>query len=474
MSEADIPNNQTPFEPTASMDSSEVDVPDETGAPENPQIVNISALPESFDIVPESSHQELTDSEDDSHSETTPSLVILETNDNISELPETNEEQPKDSDLFAIAQKMRQRNRRLLEQVSQLQQALREKQEELFSQRRQDYEHEQLLAQQTQELNSVKEQLTRLFHTLESSHQAAQRQQILIETLSEQLECSQQRVAQLERECALTQQRYNEQSQQLLQAANTCRELRARLYRQQRQTLQFKAALEKSLEMTPPMTAVGQQPHLKRNISDPYSLPKTQPIQPWSSEDLIQEVPSNVEPLWQQPIRFDLPLKIDTLKAKLTDVIPITKPEQFSPGDSSDSVDATFTAVEESVAQELEVEKEVLEQMNSLAEAFGLSEPSSNLAELEEDVTPKSETNPDEVDELDLYLTDTQESPLSKDTGELDNEAQMPREESAPSDEVLLPQSNWPSPVLYPLRRPKKLKSLAAIELPSFPRYQSF
>ncbi|NEP15062.1 MAG: hypothetical protein F6K14_33805 [Symploca sp. SIO2C1] len=479
MSEADTQNNQTPFESTASIDSSEADVLDETEALENSQIVNISALPESQDIIPESSRQQIIDLED-SEPETTESLAVLETNDSVSELPEAQQEQTNDSDLFVLAQKMRQRNRRLLEQVNQLQQALREKQEELFSQRQQDYEHENLLTQKTDELNTVKEQLTRLFHTLESSHQAAQRQQILIETLSEQLESSQQRVAQLERECALTQQRYNEQSHQLLQAANTCRELRARLYRQQRQTLQFKAALEKSLEMTPPMTVEGSQPPLRRKTADPYSLPKTQPIQPWSSEDLIQEAPSNVEPLWQQPIRFALPLKMDAAKAELTDVISITETEQFSLTDPSDSVDATFAGVEESVAQELQVEKEILEQMNSLAEAFGLSEPLSHLAEPEGDLSPKSETNQDEADELDLYLIDTEEFPLSEDTGELDNEAQIPSEESRedtenmesdPLDEVLLPQSSWPSPVLYPLRRPKKLKSLAAIDLPSFPRY---
>ncbi|NER98828.1 MAG: hypothetical protein F6J86_34225, partial [Symploca sp. SIO1B1] len=402
MSEADTPNNQIPLEPTASMDDSEVNVPDEESA-ENSQIVNITALPESQDIVLESSHQQLTDS-DDSDSETTASLAN-------GELPEATQAQPSDSDLFAVAQNMRQRNRRLLEQVSQLQQALRDKQEELLLQRQQDYEHENLLTQQTEELHTLKEQLTRLFHTLESSHQAAQRQQILIETLSEQLESSQQRVAQLERECALTQQRHNEQSQQLLQAANTCRELRSRLYRQQRQTLQFKAALEKSLEMTPPISAVGQQPQLKKNNNDPYSLPKTQPIQPWSSEDLIPTDSSHVDPLWQQPIKFDLPEKIDALKAQLADTISTTEPEEFFPGEGSDSVDATFATVEESVAQELEAEKAILEQMNSLAEAFGLSEPPSNLAESEVDASSELETNPDEADELDLFLIDTEESP---------------------------------------------------------------
>ena len=54
-------------------------------------------------------------------------------------------------------------------------------------------------------------------------------------------------------------QRYNEQLHQLVATENVCRELRSRLHRQQRHTLQFKAALERSLEM----------PHIKPPIIDP-------------------------------------------------------------------------------------------------------------------------------------------------------------------------------------------------------------
>ncbi|PSB24723.1 hypothetical protein [Stenomitos frigidus] len=136
---------------------------------------------------------------------------------------------------------------------------------------------------------STDERLNQLLQALERSRQTAQRQQILVETLTEQLESSQERIAQLERDCALTQQRHNEQVQQVLQAEGACRDLRLRLHRQQQQTLQFKAALEKCLEMP---TAYGQQvmPDLAidDNAATPETLaslltPKNQPVKPWSS-----------------------------------------------------------------------------------------------------------------------------------------------------------------------------------------------
>lgn len=131
------------------------------------------------------------------------------------------------------------------------------------------------------------DRLHQLLQELERSQQTAQHQQIVVETLTEQMGSSQERIAQLERDCALTQQRYNEQVQQVLQAESACRDLRLRLHRQQQQTLQFKAALEKCLEMPP---TEGQQ-HLIATVFDdiaaPQTLsallkPKNQPVKPWS------------------------------------------------------------------------------------------------------------------------------------------------------------------------------------------------
>ncbi|HEY9743070.1 MAG TPA: hypothetical protein V6C90_21490 [Coleofasciculaceae cyanobacterium] len=506
MSEADTPNNQPLPEPTASMDDSAADLPEATGTSENPPIVHLAKLPFLEDVVQQSSQEQTIELD----SATTTSLTTVEVDDRTIEMPETTERQTKDADWFALAQKMRQRNHRLLDQVTDLKRALREKQEELHSELMRSQQRDTLLTQQAEELNTSQEQLTRLFHALESSHQAAQRQQILIETLSEQLQSSQERIAQLERECALTQQRYNEQSHQLLQAANTCRELRTRLNRQQRQTLQFKVALEKSLEMpTASSSVVQQQPH-RGGTSNPSALPKAQPIQPWSAEPELDEETSSFDTLWKLPLvieplsaaypsevepfevrrpkETDIPSTVDasnpaeTTIAKYSSVSGATPEELAAPlakwGETQEQ--ALLAASQESTDTELELEQQLLAEMTLLAEASGLSEVQSDLTDAQAPVTLEAETtNLDEWAASASAPGNTEKTQLQEKMGELDTEVQALREElwedsddpePAQQNEVVLPQSNWPSPTLYPLRPPKKRKSLAAIDLPSFPR----
>ncbi|NJO79614.1 MAG: hypothetical protein HC827_14610 [Cyanobacteria bacterium RM1_2_2] len=145
-----------------------------------------------------------------------------------------------------------------------------------------------------QDWTTVQEQITTLFNQLEFAHQTNQRQQILIETLTSQLENGQERVAQLEREAALLQQRYNEQTQLLSKSEGTCRDLQARLQRQQRYTLQFKAALEKCLEMPTPQYEMGLTETSEPTVTLAAAsfLPKTQRIQPWSAHTQIAAMKS--------------------------------------------------------------------------------------------------------------------------------------------------------------------------------------
>jgi hypothetical protein len=142
-----------------------------------------------------------------------------------------------------------------------------------------------------QELTAAQTQIKQLAQELESSQQTIQHQQLLVETLTEQLEGSQERIAQLERDCALTQQRYNEQVQLVLQAESVCRDLRMRLNRQQQQTLQFKIALEKSLEMktggdseSSPQPESAAHPITDNAAQATELIPKTQPVKPWSDK----------------------------------------------------------------------------------------------------------------------------------------------------------------------------------------------
>jgi hypothetical protein len=498
MSEADTPNNHPLSESTSSVDDSTSEVPEVSETPEETQIVHLSQLRNLREV------EQLPESEPSAEEE--PQMIDTSTaiaDEPTAEGPDDSMPRSNDADWFALAQKMRQRNRRLHEQVTQMRQALKDKQEELHQELLRSREYEVIIAQQAEEMNTIHEQLARLFHALESSHQAAQRQQILIETLSEQLQSSQERVAQLERECALTQQRYNDQSHQLLQAANTCRELRSRLYRQQQQTLQFKTALEKSLEMTSSSSTSHQQPSVKVGTNTPY-IHKTQPIQPWSAEqEESSPEPSQFDALWNRPIVLDVsstePLAgtkpwEEPIESNLTSDPPtlsllqrLEETHRPAPQESSDSAQTPPKTVQEpdNEASEQELEQQLLAEMSSLAEASGLTEVQAELTQMQEasfspeEVEPninESETNELEPFPRDIYpiqATDTQQQ--DTETDEIENEDiwdNFGSDEPDPSPDVALPQSNWPSPTLYPLRPPKRRKSLAAIDLPSFPRYR--
>ncbi|HBB34772.1 MAG TPA: hypothetical protein DDZ80_15585 [Cyanobacteria bacterium UBA8803] len=468
MSEAETPNNEPVPEPTSSTDDSEAQLSNKTETPGFLKIVNLFQLPEGKDVEqPPILEPTLSSDSDPSLEEEYPNAEAAEA---------LEQERSKDADWLALAQKMRQRNRRLLDQVNELKQALREKQEALNTELMRSQDRDLLLTRQGEELHTLQGQLTRLFHTLESSHQAAQRQQILIETLSEQLQSSQERVAQLERECALTQQRYNEQSHQLLQAASTCQELRTRLHRQQQQTLQFKSALEKCLEMPPSNSTEQSQPRQHGGMANAPVLPKTQPIQPWSAEPEFLEEQSDFNTFWHHPIQLESLTTVSPLELESWDVRPSEPTDGGSTVDIPAPMETTMIVSPETTAAELEAEEQLLAEMNALAQAAGLSESASPIVEEEGDTIPESVPHSDASDEPAPFSRNDEEILLAENnqfqTFDEDLWHDAAQEEPEESDDVILPQPNWPSPTLYPLRRPKKIKSLAAIDLPTFPRYR--
>ncbi|MEB3288658.1 MAG: hypothetical protein VKI82_02015 [Leptolyngbya sp.] len=132
-------------------------------------------------------------------------------------------------------------------------------------------------------------QIAQLLSELDVANDGLRRASIHNETLQTELESSQQRVAQLERECTLLQQRFSEKTTALQQAEDTCRDLKARLHRQQRYTLQFKTALEKCLKANDgpsSMAMAGGTPGLGLTEDPSMAMPKAQKIQPWSAPNL--------------------------------------------------------------------------------------------------------------------------------------------------------------------------------------------
>ncbi|MBH8554217.1 hypothetical protein I8751_17975 [Nostocaceae cyanobacterium CENA357] len=221
--------------------------------------------------------------------------------------------------LLALNEELRAANNDLYEQVEHLKDDLAESEKALQWQKRRSNVTESMLNQQTQELAAAQEQIKSLFQQLETAVQTVQRQEIFIESHKAQLQISQQRLAQLERECALLQTNYSEQSQQVLQSENACRELRTRLMRQQRQTLQFKAALEKCLETPVPSDeSLDETSNNSQHTASPQTrfskkarslFPNVQPIRPWSVEP--ESLTNNQDHPWDRssstPPRNDNP-----------------------------------------------------------------------------------------------------------------------------------------------------------------------
>lgn len=334
------------------------------------------------------------------------------------------------AELVALIEEVHSSNSDLVQQVTELTQALGECQKAAQSYEKRAHTAESMFTQQTQELADAQDQKRCLFYELETIQQTNTRQQILIETLTAQLENSQERIAQMERECSLTQASYNEQSYQLAQIESTCRELRTRLTRQQRHTLQFKVALEKSLEVSVPNCQSPADTEWDGEFRNtpclPPFLPQVQPIPPWSA-----------------PPHF------------LVNEVPVWEPVSSSPSPDASffewSVEDLSTPLEEEALATVETD---LVQSSELdineADQAQLQDLVSLLAALEEPVTvvPKGDT-----------VTPCKACNLSEQVDESPWQS-----EDAPQDLV----TNWPSVVVYPSRPPKGRKSLAEIELPPF------
>ncbi|MBD2462426.1 hypothetical protein H6G89_15370 [Oscillatoria sp. FACHB-1407] len=482
------------------------------------------------------------------------------------------------ADLMSLIQELNQCNSALIDRVSQLEDALDRSetalqaeiarsqeqvladphelvvtQEQLATTQGQLVTTQEELATAQEQLATAYEQVTQLTHQLEFTTQTQQRQQILVETLTTQLENSQERVAQLERNCALLQQQYNEQTHALTQSENTCRDLYARLHRQQRYTLQYKAALEKCLEVPPPSyesgadagaAAVFQAGYEAQRLAPQSFLPKAQRIQPWSADS--GSLTGKLEALVNSPV--DIPLAEPNLSDDNNPpVIGASgrSPEGQSTTDQSilptdDAADMSDEAIEAALlnaaVQPLtdlspEAIQAGLDELQSVIDDFlsGKSDaPTDAELSLWQDLARLIEVSTDDVvkasaaqnfesfttheadsiksvlDELTDSLTDSdlaqqkippaaippQQPSASPDLTQQIPPAAIPAQQpstlklpmsaiaakiaahaSASKDPAILAaQSSTPSPLVYPLRPTKKLSSLAAVDLPTFPR----
>jgi hypothetical protein len=133
------------------------------------------------------------------------------------------------TDWLTVVSNLRQINRQLVEEIARLEQALASAKQTLHNQQEANQAHEITILQHQDELNVARDRVGALFTQLESSHQIGQRQQTLIETLSQQLEIVQAIVPQIEAEHEELRQKYQQQSQKLTKTEQVAVELHRRL-----------------------------------------------------------------------------------------------------------------------------------------------------------------------------------------------------------------------------------------------------
>lgn len=395
--------------------------------------------------------------------------------------------------LLNLNTELRTANNDLYAQVEQLKTELAEAEKILQWQKTRSSVTESMFKQQSQELSAAGEQIQSLYQQLEIYVQTVQRHELCIENYKSLMEISQQRLARLERECSLLQSNYGEQSQQLLQSENTCRELRARLMRQQRQTLQFKSALEKCLDTPIP----GDGIYVENDGHHPYNVihkqtrfsrkarslfPNAQPIQPWSGvtdspsdsihnpwispeatisddyshqqEPLIsQSIMDNMETVASSEILPESLPQDDITHQFLTSPLPEVISQATAQEVNIHHPDDDDTFIWENLSLNLEnnqqteitIKQDVKLEINPLATNENHKKDNLLLSPV-----PTLPTTSTEVEKEDYWLDVTDDESLDHNTSDTS-------------------ENKSPSPLIYPQRPPKGRKSLASVELPSFP-----
>ena len=395
----------------------------------------------------------------------------------------------REAELLALIQDLNRCNEVLLSRVNQLEESLEKSQQALH----QEVERSHQRSEEEKMTVAQQHSVAQLLSELEESDAALKRQTILAETLQAQLATYQERSRQLEKECTLLQKHHTEKTQKLVETEETCRDLRARLQRQQRYTLQFKVALEKSLDTSAfnhipaeMQTDLGRDlPQLTESttVANPSAMPRSGQIRPWSA----METGGQADPQLLSLVRSlnEPPPAAPAPTTSLTDQPAISAPPELT-------VDGE---AEKQLWQDVErvIENSTLSTDAGMQKPAETSQASSNADEVQftepmpwgapikkepqvADANPQSvsvqpaenttDALPTEVvtsvAKESLNDTDTVNTPLRPMPPLLATE--IPALDAAKTSQAS------PSPIVHPLRPPqRKRKSLSAVELPNFP-----
>ncbi|MGD1855307.1 MAG: hypothetical protein ACFB2W_13770 [Leptolyngbyaceae cyanobacterium] len=283
-------------------------------------------------------------------------------------------------------------------------------------------------------------ELVQLVTELEQSNQALQQYQVHNDALQTELTAFRERATHLETEHTELLRQHTQQSQELLQANTNCRDLRARLQRQQRYTLQFKAALEKCLSMS---TEPAHSP--TAGLSAPgIAMPTVEEIRPWESSFGS----SKLDPQLESMIRG------------------AQTPRQPAPTSGAET--AAEDQLWHDLARVMDPADAPLE--SELSEMTGQAAAEDSSSQFTEP-SPWSDSPsaPESINESSYTEGVTQ---LSPEAHEILARVQLGKTATAAGTYLpaMSASQSSPSPLVNPLKPQKRIGSLSAIDLPNFPK----
>jgi hypothetical protein len=137
--------------------------------------------------------------------------------------------QGESTDWLTVVKNLRLTNRKLLDQIEALEVNLVAAKQEVINHQERSRSQGIKIVQQDDELQAARDRVAAMFEQLENSHQIGQRQQVLVETLSQKLEIAQTIVGELDNENAQLRQNHTEQAQKLYKTEAVAQELYRRL-----------------------------------------------------------------------------------------------------------------------------------------------------------------------------------------------------------------------------------------------------
>ena len=190
-----------------------------------------------------------------------------------------------------VAHKLRDHNRKLCKQVVRLEQDLADVTNDFNKYVEKSKSNDLLLAHQAEEIKSYQESIAMFSQQLASERQETNNKKVAIEQLSQQYESSQKQTAQLERECSLLQEKYNDRAYELTIKEKENQELKIELERQQEILAEYEARQKRE--------AVSEKDKANRHKNYPHN----RYIQPWSISGIPEKISLPKTKTKTQPVK---------------------------------------------------------------------------------------------------------------------------------------------------------------------------